>query len=76
MESKNVSNRSIDWKSSTYTSNSAISHFKFILQRKLKKKHTPFLPGIAHSQFIRLSVPSGFLVGLATNPYILETNIL
>ena len=30
---------------------------------------TPFLPGIAHSQFIRFSVLSGFLVGLATKPW-------
>lgn len=29
---------------------------------------TPFFPGIAHSQIIRLSVPSVFLNGLATNP--------
>lgn len=30
---------------------------------------TPFFPGIAHSQFIKFSVPSWFFVGLATNPY-------
>lgn len=30
---------------------------------------TPFLPGIAHSQFNKFNVPSGFLVGLATKPY-------
>lgn len=30
---------------------------------------TDFLPGIAHSQFIKLSVPSWFLTGRATNPY-------
>ncbi|TNN40957.1 hypothetical protein EYF80_048867 [Liparis tanakae] len=29
---------------------------------------TPFLPGIAHSQFIRFMVPSGFFVGTATKP--------
>ena len=29
---------------------------------------TDFLPGMAHSQFIKFNVPSGFLVGLATNP--------
>lgn len=33
-------------------------------------KHiTPFLPGIAHSQFMRFMVPSGFFVGTATNPW-------
>lgn len=31
---------------------------------------TPFFPGIAHSQFIRFIVPSGFFVGTATNPCI------
>lgn len=30
---------------------------------------TPFLPGMAHSQTIRFSVPSMFLIGLATKPY-------
>lgn len=30
---------------------------------------TPFLPGIAHSQFMRFMVPSGFFVGTATNPW-------
>lgn len=29
---------------------------------------TPFFPGMAHSQFIRFIVPSGFLVGTATKP--------
>lgn len=29
---------------------------------------TPFFPGMAHSQFIRFMVPSGFLVGTATKP--------
>lgn len=28
----------------------------------------PFFPGIAHSQFIRFIVPSGFFVGTATKP--------
>ena len=36
---------------------------------ELVNKLTPFLPGMAHSQFIRLRVPSVFLVGRATNPY-------
>lgn len=31
---------------------------------------TVFLPGIAQSQIIKFNEPSGFLVGLATNPYI------
>lgn len=29
---------------------------------------TPFFPGMAHSQFIRFIVPSGFFVGTATKP--------
>lgn len=32
------------------------------------KIRTPFLPGIAHSQFIRFRVPSAFFVGLAIKP--------
>lgn len=45
-----------------------------ILASNLSKKYrkslfTPFLPGIAHSQFNKFNVPSGFLVGLATKPY-------
>lgn len=34
---------------------------------------TDFFPGIAHSQLIKLRVPSWFLSGRATNPY--ETKI-
>lgn len=30
---------------------------------------TPFFPGIAHSQVIRFSEPSGFFIGLATKPW-------
>jgi len=33
-----------------------------------KNNVTPFLPGMAHSQFMRFMVPSGFFVGTATNP--------
>ena len=29
---------------------------------------TPFFPGMAHSQFMRFIVPSGFFVGTATKP--------
>jgi hypothetical protein len=29
---------------------------------------TPFFPGMAHSQFIKFIVPSGFFVGTATKP--------
>lgn len=34
----------------------------------LSSELTPFLPGMAHSQIIRFSVPSVFLNGLATKP--------
>lgn len=45
------------------------------LSVKKKKRHfTPFLPGIAHSQFIRFIVPSGFFVGTATNPWKFQKN--
>lgn len=30
---------------------------------------TPFFPGMKHSQFNKFSVPSGFFVGFATNPW-------
>lgn len=29
---------------------------------------TPFFPGIAHSHVIKFRDPSGFFIGLATNP--------
>ena len=41
-------------------------------QMDYKLNITPFLPGIAHSQFIRFMVPSGFFVGTATNPWKIE----
>lgn len=50
------------------------NHIYVTFQRKWNVRTieclTPFFPGIAHSQFIRFIVPSGFFVGTATNPWI------
>lgn len=35
---------------------------------KVLEALTPFFPGIAHSHVIRFRDPSGFFIGLATNP--------
>lgn len=42
----------------------ALSCIRHCARRQL----TPFFPGMAHSQFIKFMVPSGFLVGTATKP--------
>lgn len=36
--------------------------------KKVLEALTPFFPGIAHSHVIRFRDPSGFFIGLATNP--------
>lgn len=43
-----------------------------IAQLNMPSPLTPFFPGMAHSQFIRFMVPSGFLVGTATNPCVAD----
>lgn len=40
----------------------------------VKSQLTPFFPGMAHSQFIKFMVPSGFLVGTATKPWDVNMN--
>ena len=38
-------------------------------EMEIVKLLTPFLPGMAHSQFIKFMVPSAFFAGLATKPW-------